>query len=104
MIDVSSPKQASELLRKHGLRPTKRLGQNFLCDRNTLDRIVRAANLQSDDPVLEIGGGLGALTLALGASSPNVTVIEIDRHLEPILSEATQPYDNIHLIFQDFLR
>ena len=104
MIDVSSPKQASELLRKHGLRPTKRLGQNFLCDRNTLDRIVRAANLPSDEPVVEIGGGLGALTLALAASSPSVTVIEIDRHLEPILAEVTAPYDNVHLIFQDFLR
>ena len=104
MIDVSSPKQASELLRKHGIRPTKRLGQNFLCDRNTLDRIVRAANLPSGDPVVEIGGGLGALTLALATSSPSVTVVEIDRHLEPILTEVTEPHDNVHLIFQDFLR
>lgn len=104
MIDVSSPKQASELLRQHGLRPTKRLGQNFLCDRNTLDRIVRAANLPSGDPIVEIGGGLGALTVALAASSPSVTVIEIDRHLEPILTEVTAPYKNVHLVFQDFLR
>ena len=104
MIDVTSPKQASELLRQHGLRPTKRLGQNFLCDRNTLDRIVRAANLPSGDPVVEIGGGLGALSLALAASSPRVTVIEIDRHLEPILTEVTAPHENVHLIFQDFLR
>jgi 16S rRNA (adenine1518-N6/adenine1519-N6)-dimethyltransferase len=104
MIDVSSPKQASELLRQHGLRPTKRLGQNFLCDRNTLDRIVRAANLPSDDPIVEIGGGLGALSVALAASSPSVTVIEIDRHLEPILTEVTAPYKNVHLVFQDFIR
>jgi 16S rRNA (adenine1518-N6/adenine1519-N6)-dimethyltransferase len=104
MIDVSSPKQASELLRQHGLRPAKRLGQNFLCDRNTLDRIVRAANLPSGDPVVEIGGGLGALTLALASSSPSVTAIEIDRHLEPILTEITAPHENVHLIFQDFLR
>jgi 16S rRNA (adenine1518-N6/adenine1519-N6)-dimethyltransferase len=104
MTDVSSPKQASELLRKHGLRPIKRLGQNFLCDRNTLDRIVRAANLPSDDPVVEIGGGLGALTLALATSSPSVTVIEIDRHLEPILRDVTAPCENVHLIFEDFLR
>jgi len=104
MIDVSSPKQASELLRKHGARPSKRLGQNFLCDRNTLDRIVRAANLQPDEPVVEIGGGLGALSVALATCSPSVTVIEIDRHLEPILNEITAPHPNIHLIFQDFLR
>ena len=104
MIDISSPKQASELLRQHGLRPTKRLGQNFLCDRNTLDRIVRAANLPSEDPVVEIGGGLGALTLALAATSPKVTSVEIDRHLEPILRDVTAECDNVHLIFEDFLR
>lgn len=104
MIDISSPKQASELLRKHGLRPTKRLGQNFLCDRNTLDRIVRAANLPSDDPALEIGGGLGALSVALAAASPSVTVVEIDRHLEPILTEVTAEHGNVHLVFQDFIR
>ena len=103
MIDLSSPKQASELLRQHGLRPMKRLGQNFLCDRNTLDRIVRAAELTPDDPTIEIGGGLGALTLALADSSPSVTTIEIDRHLEPILREVTAPYPNVNLIFADFL-
>ena len=104
MIDVSSPKQASELLRKHGIRPTKRLGQNFLCDRNTLDRIVRAANLPSSDPVVEIGGGLGALTLALAEISPSVTTVEIDLKLEPILREVTSELTNVHLVFQDFLR
>jgi len=104
VIDVSSPKQASELLRKYGLRPTKRLGQNFLCDRNTLDRIVRAANLPSDDPVIEIGAGLGGLTLALTAASPRVTAIEIDRHLEPILEEVTGSCQNLRILYQDFLR
>jgi 16S rRNA (adenine1518-N6/adenine1519-N6)-dimethyltransferase len=104
MVDLTSPKQAGELLRAHGLRPQKRLGQNFLCDRNTLDRIVRAADLTSDDPTLEIGGGLGALTLALAASSPSVTTVEIDRNLEPILREVTRDHPNIHLVFEDFLR
>ncbi len=104
MIDLTSPKQASELLRSHGLRPQKRLGQNFLCDRNTLNRIVRAANLTSDDPVLEIGGGLGALTLALAEISPLVTTVEIDLKLEPILREVTADLPNVRLIFQDFLR
>jgi len=53
MIDPTSPKQASDLLRTHGIRAQKRLGQNFLCDRNTLDKIVRAANLSPDDRVVE---------------------------------------------------
>jgi 16S rRNA (adenine1518-N6/adenine1519-N6)-dimethyltransferase len=104
MTDVTSPKQASELLRAHGLRPQKRLGQNFLCDRNTLDRIVRASNLTPDDPAVEIGGGLGALTLALAAISYSVTTVEVDRHLEPILREMTVSHPNVHLIFEDFLR
>lgn len=104
MHDLSSPKQASALLQKYGLRPQKRLGQNFLCDRNTLNRILRSANLNSEDAVLEIGGGLGALSLALAEVSSSVTVIEIDRHLEPALRESTASHQNIHLIFDDFLR
>jgi 16S rRNA (adenine1518-N6/adenine1519-N6)-dimethyltransferase len=103
-MDLTSPKQASDLLRAHNLRPQKRLGQNFLCDRNTLDRIVRAANLSPDDPVLEIGGGLGALTRALAAASSQVTTIEIDRHLEPILRATTADLPNVNLVFADFLR
>jgi 16S rRNA (adenine1518-N6/adenine1519-N6)-dimethyltransferase len=65
---------------------------------------VRAANLTPNDPTLEIGGGLGALTLALAAVSPSVTTIEIDRHLEPILRHVTAEHPNVHLIFEDFLR
>ena len=103
-LDLTSPKQASELLRAYNLRPQKRLGQNFLCDRNTLERIVRAANLTPDDAVLEIGGGLGALTRALAATASRVTTIEIDRHLEPILRATTADLPNVQLVFEDFLR
>ncbi len=102
--DPVSPKQASELLQTHGIRAQKRLGQNFLVDRNTLDRIVRAADLQPHEPVLEIGSGLGALTLALAAVSPVVTSVEIDRHLEPILREVTANTPNVRLVFADFLQ
>jgi 16S rRNA (adenine1518-N6/adenine1519-N6)-dimethyltransferase len=103
-IDLTSPKQASDLLRAHGLRPIKRLGQNFLCDRNTLDRIVRAANITPEDPVLEIGAGLGALTLALASAASRVTSVEIDRQLEPLLREMTSTAANVDLVFEDFLR
>ena len=91
------------MLRTHGLRPQKRLGQNFLCDRNTLEKIVRAGNISPDDPTLEIGAGLGALTLALADLSPSVTTIEIDRHLEPILREVTAERPNVHLVIADFM-
>jgi 16S rRNA (adenine1518-N6/adenine1519-N6)-dimethyltransferase len=102
--DPISPKQASDLLRAHGLRAQKRLGQNFLVDRNTLNRIVQAGEIQPDDPVLEIGGGLGALTIALAAAAQTVTSVEIDTHIEPILRAVTAPYPNVNLIFADFLR
>jgi len=103
-FDPVSPKQASELLKAHNLRPLKRLGQNFLVDRNTLERIVRAADLKPDDPVLEIGGGLGALTVALSAACTSVTTVEIDLHLEPVLRTVTASLSNVDLVFADFLQ
>ncbi len=104
MIDPTSPKQASELLRAHGIRAQKRLGQNFLCDRNILDKIVRAANLSPGDPVVEIGPGLGALTLALSQGASTVTAVEIDRHLEPILTEVLAESPNVRVLYADFLK
>ena len=61
-----------------GVRPTKQLGQNFVIDANTVRRIVRAAELRPDDVVLEVGPGLGSLTLALLAHAAHVTALEID--------------------------
>ncbi len=104
MIDPTSPKQASDLLRAHGIRAQKRLGQNFLCDRNTLDKIVRAANLAPDDPVVEIGPGLGGLTLALSQAAAHVTAVEIDLHLEPILKEVLGECTNVDIVYSDFLK
>ena len=61
-----------------GVRPTKRLGQNFVTDPNTVRRIVRAARLSDDDVVLEVGPGLGSLTLALLPHAQAVIAVEID--------------------------
>jgi 16S rRNA (adenine1518-N6/adenine1519-N6)-dimethyltransferase len=102
--DPASPSNASALLRAYGLRPRKRWGQNFLCDRNVLDRIVRAAALQPGDNTLEIGAGLGALTRSLADFCESVTSVEIDRLLEPILRETLAGRDNVRLVFADFLQ
>ena len=67
-----------------GVRPTKRLGQNFVVDANTVRRIVRAAGLEPDDCVLEVGPGLGSLTLALLPHARRVVAVEID----PVLARA----------------
>ena len=66
-----------------GIRPTKRLGQNFVTDPNTVRRIVRAARLHDDDVVLEVGPGLGSLTLALLPHARSVVAVELD----PVLAE-----------------
>jgi 16S rRNA (adenine1518-N6/adenine1519-N6)-dimethyltransferase len=79
-----SPSDVRRLAGSLGLRPTKTLGQNFVIDPNTVRRIVRTAQLQADDVVIEVGPGLGSLTLALLNAVERVIAVEID----PVLAEA----------------
>jgi 16S rRNA (adenine1518-N6/adenine1519-N6)-dimethyltransferase len=78
-------------LRAHGLTPSRALGQNFVADPNTVRRIARLAEVGEGDRVVEIGAGLGSLTLALVETGARVTAVEIDRHLVPILREVAEP-------------
>lgn len=73
-----------ELADRIGVRPTKQWGQNFVVDANTVRRIVRAAKVTADDHVVEIGPGLGSLTLALLEAAGHVSAVEVD----PVLAEA----------------
>ena len=91
-------------MRAHGLRYSKSYGQNFLTDRNTLEKIVDAAKLNPSDHVVEIGAGLGALTILLAQASEQVTAIEIDRKIIPALREAIEGLDNIDIVNDDFLK
>ena len=86
-----SPSTIHELLASHGLTPSRALGQNFVADANTVRRIVRLAGVGEGDHVVEVGAGLGSLTLALRESGADVTAIEIDRQLAPILREVVEP-------------
>jgi 16S rRNA (adenine1518-N6/adenine1519-N6)-dimethyltransferase len=99
----SEPTQARALLRKHGIRPKKRLGQNFLIDANTLDKIVEAARLLGSERVLEVGAGLGALTVRLAGATCQVFAVEYDRRLEPILAKTLADVPNVQLRFGDIL-
>lgn len=86
-----SRRQVLDLLDRHGLRPSRALGQNFVVDPNTVRRIARLAEVGPGDAVVEIGAGLGSLTLALAATGASVTAVEVDRHLLPALREVAEP-------------
>ncbi|MBX3287660.1 MAG: 16S rRNA (adenine(1518)-N(6)/adenine(1519)-N(6))-dimethyltransferase RsmA [Actinobacteria bacterium] len=75
------------LLEQHGLGPSRALGQNFVVDPNTVRRIARLAGVGPGSNVVEIGAGLGSLTLALAETGASVTAVELDRHLLPVLRE-----------------
>lgn len=80
-----------ELLDRHGLRPSRALGQNFVADPNTVRRIARLAAVGPGDRVVEIGAGLGSLTLALAETGASVTAVELDRYLLPVLRSVVEP-------------
>jgi 16S rRNA (adenine1518-N6/adenine1519-N6)-dimethyltransferase len=101
------PAEIRALAARLAIRPTKTLGQNFLHDANTIRRIVRTADLQPGEPVLEVGPGLGSLTLGLLDAGHPVTAVEID----PVLAEALtatvaarQPSAQLTVVLGDALR
>lgn len=82
----------TRLLGEIGRRPRQSLGQNFVADPNTVRRIVRLAQLPPGSPVVEVGAGLGSLTLALAEAGHRVVAIEIDGDLVPVLRRLTEPH------------
>jgi 16S rRNA (adenine1518-N6/adenine1519-N6)-dimethyltransferase len=80
-------RQVRALLDQHGLRPSRALGQNFVVDPNTVRRIARLAAVAPGDRVIEIGAGLGSLTLALAEVAREVVAVEVDGHLVPVLRD-----------------
>jgi 16S rRNA (adenine1518-N6/adenine1519-N6)-dimethyltransferase len=103
MTLTSSP-QVKDLLARHGIHAKKRLGQNFLIDRNVLDRLLEAAQLGPDSNVLEIGPGLGVVTEEAAKRAGRVVCVEIDRDLQPILTELLSDLPNAEIVIGDFLK
>jgi 16S rRNA (adenine1518-N6/adenine1519-N6)-dimethyltransferase len=91
------------LLEQYGLMPKKSLGQNFLHDPNTLEKIVESAELMPGDTVVEVGPGTGALTAVLAQSAARVIAIELDSRLEPILSDRFANAPNVEIVYGDIL-
>ncbi|MDY7101098.1 MAG: 16S rRNA (adenine(1518)-N(6)/adenine(1519)-N(6))-dimethyltransferase RsmA [Actinomycetota bacterium] len=89
-----------DLLAAHGLDPSRALGQNFVADPNTVRRIARLADISPGDRVVEIGPGLGSLTLALVEEGARVTAVEADRHLLPVLEEVVAPH-GVRVVHED---
>lgn len=86
-----SPRQVKELLDEHELTPSRALGQNFVVDPNTVRRIAALAEVGPGDRVVEVGPGLGSLSLALAETGAAVTAVEVDRHLIPALRSVVEP-------------
>lgn len=104
MANLGIPHNTIEVLQKHHFNFQKKYGQNFLIDPNVLEKIIRAAEITHEDWVLEIGPGIGTMTQYLAEHAAEVTAVEIDRHLIPILEETLSAYRNVTIINQDILK
>jgi len=93
-----------EIAARHGIRPTKSLGQNFLIDPNLARAIAADAEVGPGDRVIEIGAGLGSLTIALASTGARVRAIEFDRRLLPALEEVTAALDGVEIVHADALK
>ncbi len=100
-MNLTGKSELIQLLDRHGFSFSKSLGQNFLIDKNILDKIINASDIDKNKNVLEIGPGAGTLTCELCKIAKKVVSVEIDSKLEPILNEVMADYDNFKLIMQD---
>jgi 16S rRNA (adenine1518-N6/adenine1519-N6)-dimethyltransferase len=101
---LTSPTEVKNILQKHNLRLKRRLGQNFLTDKNILNKIIKAANLSSRDMVIEIGSGLGTLTQGLAKKAKKVIAVEVDKKLYEVSRKILQNYKNVELVQGDILK
>lgn len=104
MMDLLSPKNIKGLLLKYGARPNKSLGQNFLIDKNVLNKIISASELKTSDVILEIGPGIGTLTQELAKNTSKVISIEKDAIMCEILKETIADFKNVEIINADILK
>ncbi len=101
--DVTSPRELNALFQKYGLQPRRHMGQNFLIDANIVRKIVNAAEIKTNDAVIEVGPGAGALTLSMARKGAWLLVIEIDRGLTRLLGDLLEPWPQVTIVEQDAL-
>lgn len=103
MKDIAKKSNTQYLLDKYHLQASKKFGQNFLIDLNTIKKIVDTTSIDNQTCVIEIGPGIGALSEQLSYKAGHVLCYEIDTRLKEVLHESLGEYENIEIIFQDFL-
>ncbi|MDO9546750.1 MAG: 16S rRNA (adenine(1518)-N(6)/adenine(1519)-N(6))-dimethyltransferase RsmA [Pelolinea sp.] len=97
------PLAIASLMSDYGIKPKKGLGQNFLIDENYLAKITEIAGVDKHTDILEIGAGIGNLTRHLADAGRQVTAVELDKQLIPILKKITREFDNVHIVEGDIL-
>ena len=103
MKKLYSPKVVKDIIDFYGFRFSKSLGQNFLIDKNFVDKIVEGADVEGKN-VLEVGPGIGTISYEMAKSAKKLVLIEIDSALIPILEENMAEYDNVEIIHADILK
>lgn len=103
MKDIAKKSQTMYLLDKYNLQASKKFGQNFIIDLNTIKKIVSTTSIDKETCVIEIGPGIGALSEQLSYHAKKVLCFEIDERLKVVLRESLGEFENIEVIFQDFL-
>ena len=103
-MKLYAPSTIREIKDKYGFRLSKSLGQNFLTDKNIIDEIIESAQIGPEDLVMEIGPGMGVITMDAAEKAKKVIAVEIDKNLIPILKETLKDYDNVEIINKDILK
>lgn len=99
-----SPKKIKEIIELNNFNFKKKFGQNFIIDENIIDSIINKAEIDKNTLVIEIGPGAGSLTYKLAKNAKNVLCYEIDTSLEEILKNNLKEFNNIEIIYNDFLK
>ena len=99
-----SPKKMQQKLNSHQFHFKKNYGQNFIIDRNIIEKIILASQIDSETLVIEIGPGAGSLTVELAQYAKQILCYEIDTTLKPVLEDNLKLYNNVDVIYSDFLK
>lgn len=103
-MKLYAPSTIRDIKERYGFKLSKSLGQNFLTDKNIIDRIIEGAGIGPEDLVIEIGPGIGVITSEAAETAKKVIAVEIDKNLIPILKETLADRDNVEIVNQDILK